>query len=53
MHELGYTEQEIKEAVKYIFAKYDANKDDLLDRWEVNNLINASLKSIGTDHTAS
>lgn len=30
-HELGYSEKEIKEAVNFIFKKYDSNKDQLLD----------------------
>ena len=31
-HELGYSASDIKEAVDYIFSKYDSNKDGLLDR---------------------
>jgi len=31
-HDLGYSAADIKEAVDYIFKKYDSNKDDLLDK---------------------
>lgn len=32
MHAIGYSASEIKEAVDYIFKKYDSNKDGLLDK---------------------
>jgi hypothetical protein len=38
-HEVGYTVDEIKEAVNFIFLKYDTNKDGMLDQQEVKKLI--------------
>ena len=49
-HELGYTPAEIKEAVAYIFSKYDSNKDGLLDKKEVACLLLSSLKHMKSDH---
>ena len=40
---MGYSDAEIKEAVAFIFTKYDSNKDGLLDRKEVAVLLKNSL----------
>jgi len=31
-HDLGYTAEEIKQAVAFIFQKYDKNGDNFLDK---------------------
>jgi len=31
-HDLGYTAEEIKQAVAFIFQKYDKNRDNFLDK---------------------
>lgn len=49
-HEVGYSAEEIKDAVNFIFLKYDTNKDGLLDRAEVKKLIENSLKHMGSTH---
>lgn len=53
IHELGYSAEEIREAVNYIFSKYDTNRDGLLDRGEVKQLITASLLHMGSTHSPS
>ena len=52
-HELGYSADEIKLAVNYIFSVYDKNKDNLLDQSEVKLLIEGSLLHMGNNHNPS
>ena len=52
-HELGYTADQIKQAVDYIFKKYDTNHDNLLDKGEVKKLIENSLLHMGQKHAPS
>jgi hypothetical protein len=49
-HALGYTADEIKQAVNFIFKKYDTNHDNFLDRQEVKKLIGSSLLHMGQSH---
>ena len=52
-HLVGYTEKQIKDSIDYIFQTYDDNKNNLLERSEVHNLVRDALRHIGSKHEPS
>lgn len=47
---MTYTEDQLRQAVDAVFAKYDADKSGTLESGEVFNLINDALNHMGSQH---
>lgn len=50
---MGYSDQELRDAVDAVFGQFDTDKSSTLDRNEVVNLINAALSQMGESRKAS
>ena len=44
---MSYTEKDLEEAVGKMFDKFDKDKNGILDREEITNLLTASYKRLG------
>jgi Ca2+-binding EF-hand superfamily protein len=50
---MGYSEQQLKEAVDAVFSQFDKDKSGTLDPSEVGSLINAALSHMKAGRQAS
>lgn len=44
---MSYTEQDLQEAVDKVFEKYDKDRNGILNREEITDMMTASYKRIG------
>lgn len=44
---MGYTDQQLREAVDAVFGQFDKDNSQSLDQQEVFNLIQAALQKLG------
>jgi Ca2+-binding EF-hand superfamily protein len=50
---MSYTDQQLKDAVDAVFQQFDNDKSGTLEADEVSKLINAALKQMNANRTAS
>lgn len=50
---MGYTDQQLRDAVDAVFSRFDADNSGTLEVAEVANLINAALQQMGAGRQAT
>ena len=50
---MGYSDQELRDAVDAVFGQFDKDGSNTLDRGEVANLVNAALNQMGAGRQAT